>query len=260
MLRTFASSLGRGRFYPTLLIYLVAFSLVTSLIQLPLSYYVGYVREHAFGLSTQHLSKWIGDQVKGAAGRAGHRRADPLAALPVAGAQPVALVALDRRAVAAAHRHHVPGHADLDRAAVQQVRPDAGQGAGSRRAGDRVARRRRGRARLPGRQERRHREGQRLRDRHRQHQAHRPVGHAAPAPVAAADPLRRRSRARSLRARTRRGQHLRLVGAALARPLRRASHRRSAALALRRALRVHASSPTWRRCRCSCCCSRCSRC
>ena len=66
MLRTFASSLARGRFYPTLLIYLVAFSLVTSLIQLPLSYYVGYVREHAFGLSTQHLSKWIGDQVKGA--------------------------------------------------------------------------------------------------------------------------------------------------------------------------------------------------
>jgi Zn-dependent protease with chaperone function len=65
MLRTYASSLGHGRFYPTLVIYLVAFSLVTGLIQLPLSYYVGYVREHAFGLSTQHLSKWIGDQVKG---------------------------------------------------------------------------------------------------------------------------------------------------------------------------------------------------
>jgi Zn-dependent protease with chaperone function len=65
-LRTLASSLGRGRFYPTLVIYLCAFSLVTSLIQLPLSYYVGYVREHAFGLSAQHLSKWIGDQVKGA--------------------------------------------------------------------------------------------------------------------------------------------------------------------------------------------------
>jgi len=66
MLRTFASSLARGRFYPTLIIYLCAFSLLTSLIQLPLSYYVGYVREHAFGLSTQHLSKWIADQVKGA--------------------------------------------------------------------------------------------------------------------------------------------------------------------------------------------------
>ncbi len=65
-LRTLASSLARGRFYPTLLIYLVAFSLLMSLIQLPLSYYVGYAREHAFGLSTQHLSKWIGDQLKGA--------------------------------------------------------------------------------------------------------------------------------------------------------------------------------------------------
>ena len=65
-LRTFASSLARGRFYPTLLIYLVLFSLIMTLIQLPLSYYVGYVREHAFGLSTQRLSKWIGDEVKGA--------------------------------------------------------------------------------------------------------------------------------------------------------------------------------------------------
>jgi Zn-dependent protease with chaperone function len=65
-LRTFASSLARGRFYPTLLIYLVLFSLITTLIQLPLSYYVGYAREHAFGLSTQRLSKWIGDEIKGA--------------------------------------------------------------------------------------------------------------------------------------------------------------------------------------------------
>jgi STE24 endopeptidase len=65
-LRTFASSLARGRFYPTLLIYLVLFSLLMSLIQFPLSYYVGYVREHAFGLSTQRLSKWIGDEIKGA--------------------------------------------------------------------------------------------------------------------------------------------------------------------------------------------------
>lgn len=65
-LRTFASSLARGRFYPTLLIYLLLFSLIMTLIQLPLSYYVGYVREHAFGLSTQRLSKWIGDEIKGA--------------------------------------------------------------------------------------------------------------------------------------------------------------------------------------------------
>jgi STE24 endopeptidase len=64
-LRTFASSLARGRFYPTLLIYLVLFSLIFTVVQLPLSYYVGYVREHAFGLSLQRLSKWIGDEVKG---------------------------------------------------------------------------------------------------------------------------------------------------------------------------------------------------
>jgi Zn-dependent protease with chaperone function len=64
-LRTFAASLARGRFYPTLLIYFVVFSILMALVELPLSYYVGYAREHAYGLSTQRLSKWIGDQLKG---------------------------------------------------------------------------------------------------------------------------------------------------------------------------------------------------
>jgi len=64
-LRTFASSLAHGRFYPTLVIYLVALTILTTLVELPLSYYVGYAREHAYGLSTQQLSKWIGDQAKG---------------------------------------------------------------------------------------------------------------------------------------------------------------------------------------------------
>ena len=64
-LRTFASQLGRGRFYPTLAIYFVLLSLLLFLVELPLSYTIGFAREHAYGLSNQRFSKWANDQVKG---------------------------------------------------------------------------------------------------------------------------------------------------------------------------------------------------
>jgi STE24 endopeptidase len=63
-LRTLASHLVGGRFYPTLVIYLVLLSLLLFVVELPLSYYVGFVREHAYELSDQKLSKWVGDQLK----------------------------------------------------------------------------------------------------------------------------------------------------------------------------------------------------
>ncbi len=63
-LRTFASQLARGRFYPTLAIYFVLLSLLLFLVELPLSYYIGFAREHAYGLSNQRLAKWAGDQAK----------------------------------------------------------------------------------------------------------------------------------------------------------------------------------------------------
>jgi STE24 endopeptidase len=66
-LRSVASAIGRGHFYPTLVVYLTLLSLMLFVIHLPLSAYVGYVREHAYGLSTQKLSKWIGDELKGQA-------------------------------------------------------------------------------------------------------------------------------------------------------------------------------------------------
>ncbi|HEX7505667.1 MAG TPA: M48 family metallopeptidase [Polyangia bacterium] len=64
-LRTFASQLGHGRFYPTLAIYFVLLSSLLFVIELPLSYTIGFAREHAYGLSTQHFSKWASDQMKG---------------------------------------------------------------------------------------------------------------------------------------------------------------------------------------------------
>jgi STE24 endopeptidase len=64
-LRTVASHLAHGRFYPTLVIYLVFLAVLLFLVELPLSYYVGFAREHAYGLSSQKLSKWVSDQLKG---------------------------------------------------------------------------------------------------------------------------------------------------------------------------------------------------
>jgi Zn-dependent protease with chaperone function len=66
-LRTLASRIGGDRFYPTLAIYFVLLSLVIFVVELPLAYYVGFLREHVYGLSTQRFAKWTGDQAKGLA-------------------------------------------------------------------------------------------------------------------------------------------------------------------------------------------------
>jgi Zn-dependent protease with chaperone function len=63
-LRTFSARLAGGHFYPTMVVYLVVLSVLLFVVELPLSYYVGYAREHHYGLSTQRLSKWMGDQLK----------------------------------------------------------------------------------------------------------------------------------------------------------------------------------------------------
>lgn len=64
-LRTFGAVLGRGHFYPTLAITLALLSVLLFVVQLPLEYYVGYAREHAYGLSSQRFGKWATDQLKG---------------------------------------------------------------------------------------------------------------------------------------------------------------------------------------------------
>ena len=64
-LRTLAAGVAHGRFYPTLVVYFALLSALLSVIQLPLGYYVGYARERAYGLSSQRLAKWAGDEVKG---------------------------------------------------------------------------------------------------------------------------------------------------------------------------------------------------
>jgi STE24 endopeptidase len=64
-LRTIAAGVARGHFYPTLVVYLALLSALLFVIELPLSYYVGYARERAYGLSEQRLGKWAADEGKG---------------------------------------------------------------------------------------------------------------------------------------------------------------------------------------------------
>ncbi len=63
-IRARAGRWGRKWFF-TLGIYFVAFLALNFIINLPLSYYEGFVREHAYGLSHQTLAKWWGDSLKG---------------------------------------------------------------------------------------------------------------------------------------------------------------------------------------------------
>lgn len=66
-LRGFASRFARGRWYPTVALYFLLFLAISFLVDLPLAYYLDYVRPHAYDLSNQTLGKWLGDAAKGLA-------------------------------------------------------------------------------------------------------------------------------------------------------------------------------------------------
>jgi STE24 endopeptidase len=48
-------------------VYIAMLTVAFEMLTLPLGFYAGYVREHAFGLSTQTAGAWLLDRVKGAA-------------------------------------------------------------------------------------------------------------------------------------------------------------------------------------------------
>ena len=62
-IRKWAEKLGRKWFF-AVGIYFILFTLISAVIDLPLNYYLGYVRQHAYGLSNQTLGKWSGDSLK----------------------------------------------------------------------------------------------------------------------------------------------------------------------------------------------------
>jgi STE24 endopeptidase len=63
-LRTWAHRAGRKWFF-TIALYFIAFSAITFVLDLPLVYYEGFVRQHAYGLSNQTFTKWATDQITG---------------------------------------------------------------------------------------------------------------------------------------------------------------------------------------------------
>jgi STE24 endopeptidase len=63
-IRDWARMRGRKWLFEVAL-YFIAFTVILFLVDLPLSYYQGFVRQHAYGLSNQTLGKWARDEVTG---------------------------------------------------------------------------------------------------------------------------------------------------------------------------------------------------
>jgi len=61
-LRTWSRRIGRNWFF-TIVVYFALFTIVTSVITLPLTYYEEFVRQHDYGLSNQTLLKWWTDSL-----------------------------------------------------------------------------------------------------------------------------------------------------------------------------------------------------
>lgn len=62
-IRDVARRIGR-RWYFTLAVYGAILTVLLWVVSLPLDYYESFVREHAYGLSTQSAGKWFGDSAK----------------------------------------------------------------------------------------------------------------------------------------------------------------------------------------------------
>jgi Zn-dependent protease with chaperone function len=62
-MRNWAQQLGRKWFF-VIGLYFIIYTVINFAIDLPLSYYQGFVRQHAYDLSNQTFGKWFGDSLK----------------------------------------------------------------------------------------------------------------------------------------------------------------------------------------------------
>jgi Zn-dependent protease with chaperone function len=60
-MRNWARAIGRKWFF-VVAAYWVIYTVISTVIDLPRAYYVGFVRQHAYGLSNQTFGKWTSDQ------------------------------------------------------------------------------------------------------------------------------------------------------------------------------------------------------
>jgi Zn-dependent protease with chaperone function len=63
-MRDWAARAAGARWFRSIAVYSVLFTVLMTLLNLPLSWYQGFVREHAYGLSNQTLGRWLGDWIK----------------------------------------------------------------------------------------------------------------------------------------------------------------------------------------------------
>jgi Zn-dependent protease with chaperone function len=63
-IRDWAKRIGKWWFF-VIGVYFAIFLTINFVIDLPLSYYRGYARQHAYGLSNQTLGKWFSDEITG---------------------------------------------------------------------------------------------------------------------------------------------------------------------------------------------------
>jgi STE24 endopeptidase len=61
-IRTWAETIGK-RWFLIVAIYFILFTIITALFDLPLNYYSGFIRQHAYDLSNQTFGKWLGDTI-----------------------------------------------------------------------------------------------------------------------------------------------------------------------------------------------------
>lgn len=64
-LRDRAGAIGRGKRVATVAVYATLYVILTALIDLPLSLYQGFFRQHAYGLSNQSIMRWFDHWAKG---------------------------------------------------------------------------------------------------------------------------------------------------------------------------------------------------
>ncbi|HUQ15831.1 MAG TPA: M48 family metallopeptidase [Gemmatimonadales bacterium] len=65
--RSLARRIARGRWFFTVAIYGAAYVLIQAIVFLPFVWYAGFVRQHAYGLSTETAGEWLADWGKGTA-------------------------------------------------------------------------------------------------------------------------------------------------------------------------------------------------
>jgi Zn-dependent protease with chaperone function len=62
-IRNWAKKLGMNKWFLTVFFYFIIFSIINFFIDFPLSYYIGFFREHAYNLSNQTFIKWLTDSM-----------------------------------------------------------------------------------------------------------------------------------------------------------------------------------------------------